>query len=168
MTIILRWHISRIYDERRLKEDLPFDTKVTITPMAKSNSYTPEDLANIDEEDIDVWESDDEKTIIGWVKKENILNALIEKTYLKDSLKVRFSPSERRITEDMVFIQFIYDEEALHNIKEEKWKDMLILNNYIQIENSKWLDFTLQAREMAKTLYKNLLESSKEGSYEKK
>ena len=174
MTTILRWHISRIYEEQERKKGASH-IEVTISPgsekiraltehsntISKDNNY--EEITDKKSDNLDWWQIGDEYQLEGWVTEKLLMNALKFKNVSSKVVAKGKNSEPRKIEEDMVFLQFIENEYALDSVwtKLNQSKHYPNLKGLVDIEESKWVDFTKKAREMAKNIYKSVLRPDK-------
>lgn len=168
MRAIFRWHVSRKYGEEGLgNEGNSSDFFVTITPGTKRvHDNSVNIIAIKHSDDLDWWEEDEDKELEGWISEEALKQALLKHNifhkHLRHPQSVVVPIKDRKIEEDMVFLQFVYNLNRFIYVwnTHKKKKGLHNLNGLIQIEGSKWLDFTQQARKMAADTYNKVLKAS--------
>ena len=163
MVKILRWQINRIFFDERSNQKEIRKVHVSIhreAPEYKiSNNFKSKGIKNFTIDDPDFWQTGKNYQIDGKITEESIINALINKNIDKRSIGQWERNKNRKLEEDMVFLQIIYDENLFYNI----WDYLLSksglpdVSKLIEIDYAKWLDFTQQARLMSKKLYFRLL-----------
>ena len=168
MRQVLRWHVSRLYDDEGLGTELQLSVDFTITPESKRGldpkfKKNPQETAAVTSDSLDWWDADEEHQIEGMADYGEMLNTICQKNVFEGIQSGSFTSDEkRRLVEGMVFLQFIDDSTTLEKVwetlKEAKGKPDV--SPLIGIE-SKWLDFTKQARRMSSTLYRQVM-----GEYE--
>jgi hypothetical protein len=165
MTKILRWHVARIYREKKPKGyDSPM-VEVTINPEVEDGSgqSSRKELISISEEksdDLDRWDLDESRQIEGWVPENQWIDIIGERHASEKTLGLEKILEERRLVEDMVLLQIIKNgDQVLLKIYEELQKNEghCNLEELMKMNNSSWLDFTQQAREMAKAVYRKAM-----------
>lgn len=169
MLKIFRWYINRKYKSQKIEKEGSSYIEVTITPENDqySSPLHPQDLrdvAKLSNDKLEWWQKDEGKQLEGRTQEKTLIDALRTKSVFSESPELEIAPKERRIEEDMVFLHFVSNEEKLEDVwknlkKQEPFPD---LSPLIEIEEALWLDFTPQARKMAKTLYYKVLGEEQE------
>jgi hypothetical protein len=166
MMVVFRWCINRIYGQVPSASEASRYVEVAITPQARANRLkdlvSPMDplaFFRTREDTLDRWEEDEEFTLEGWTTEGAIVRALSERNALGDKV-LRATPSEeRKLEEDMVFLQFAESDSPLSQRIERLRKDGGLPDVTMLTEDraAGWLDYTQQARRMAEKLYRRLL-----------
>lgn len=186
---VVRWHIARIHESERHERAGPAEEsadrqpaetfcEVTITRSTRSVSRrlrrSPRFIRKATEDRLEWWAADEDASLHGWISADRIHTAVQKKNLLQDEIASSQDLEARRITEDMVFLQFFGDEAAL----EKRWSalkrepglpDVTRLAN---VRGCRWIDFTKPARRMSKTTYLRALgelplgDDDRGGSYE--
>lgn len=148
--IFYRWHIDRIWDEDLDKDSKNHMVAVKVIPATeklKEKVSTLSNLKELKEDELGFWAANREKRIKGWISYQILLDK-----FSKDNKE------QRVLTEDMVFIQILDEELSAINLQNsETTSDSLNYLNALAERKSQWVDFTLQARKMASTIYKKAL-----------
>jgi hypothetical protein len=168
MRQVLRWHVSRLYDDEGLGGELQLPVDFTITPESKCGfdpkyKKNPQKATAITSDSLDWWDADEEHQIEGIADYGEMLKAIYKKNVFEGIQSSSLTSAEkRRLVEGMVFLQFIDDNTTLEKVWEDlkKVQGTPDVSPLIGIE-SKWLDFTKQARKMSSTLYRQVM-----GEYE--
>jgi hypothetical protein len=176
MTKIYRWHVSRIYREFKSESGSPY-VEVTISrekdgPDGRISSYDLEKVSQFESDGLGWWKLDEDTQIEGRTTEDKLLNALKTKHVMRKSPDFMIAPEEREIKEDMVFLHVVKDDYELENLSDSVNYSSKThnLNPLVSIEDAFWLDFTKQARKMAKDIYKKVTkeaEVSEESEIEK-
>jgi predicted metal-dependent hydrolase len=166
---ILRWHISRLYQEERLTSDVYHFVEVTITMQAKdileeAGVDSLAGLAEVLRDDLDWWMTDESQLIKGLTTELTFMRALTRKNVLEVHENPDNVLQHRKLEEDMVFLQYV-DEEALKKELEtlKKEEGLPVVSSLVKIDDAQWLDFTQQARKMSSIYYHRVLGEREEG-----
>lgn len=161
MLTTCRWHITRLYREKSgagYVEATIFREKSNF--FKDANLKALEEVATILREELDWWNPDEDQQIVGYTTEQSLIDALSDKNVdssaKKDPKKIK---EERKIEEDMVFLQFLEDKLSFEQIWENLRlaEDLPDVSDLIERPDGRWVDFTKQAREMAANLYGQLL-----------
>jgi hypothetical protein len=172
MERLFRWHISRFYEEEDRPKDEPRNLTVTITAQNTERNILkevdgPKGLARVPSDNLDWWDLDSDKEIVGIIREDDLINALAENNIRPVSECVEIAKektggilTERELKEDMVFIQVVEDSSNISEKRLNEFRESDSLKQdaaYLLWPGSKWLDFTLQARRMSDDLYRKVL-----------
>lgn len=159
---IYRWNIVRkIYDvETDSKSSTLFvnisPAKEKLLNMPKSKDFS---FNKLESDDISWWETDENSIVEGVIKESGLLELLEKKNVYELEYISEFIKQKREIREDAVLLQILeYDSRHL-----DMWKKLMENNNWPNLsefankKSSLWFDFTKQARSMAKSIYKQLI-----------
>ncbi|MFC1535435.1 hypothetical protein ACFL7M_18970, partial [Thermodesulfobacteriota bacterium] len=172
MEKILRWHVSRLYEEEDSSEKESRRLTVTVTPQYKGKSIPDsagidgwEQLGSLQSDNLDWWDLDSENEIEGFISEQQLISALLEKNVrpLEQCVGIAWEKNEevfneRQIKEDTVFLQIYEDEFQAEEILEnfQGMKTLRDLKKILWGGPSRLLDFTQQARKMSAEQYKKV------------
>ncbi len=170
MRQVLRWHVSRLYDDEGLGTESQPSVDFTITPESKRGfdpkfKKNPQETAAVISDSLDWWDADEEHQIEGIADYGEMLKTIRQKNVFEDVQSGSLTSDEqRRLVEGMVFLQFIDDSTSLEKVWKalKEAKGMPNVGPLIGLE-SKWLDFTKQARKMSSTLYRQVMGEHEHG-----
>ena len=159
-TVLLRWHISRIYEDIKPSEE---SDKFTYVEVTVEQSRRPLDIKNIgsnESDDLKVWKSDEREQVMGFTTENSFLRVLKYALDPQDE-STNFSDS-RRLTEDMVLVQSVIDDDSFRSAwSEQVSRDKIQpIDWLLELSEAEWIDFTKQARKLSKELYRKALEKS--------
>ena len=173
MTMILRWHISRLYRGGITSRGDPHRLEVIISKAAMdileaAGVGEEAGLTGVPEDNLKWWKPDDEEEaehdreampLEGWTTENVLINALTTRNVAGDAEDPEDAGRTRQIEEDMVFLQLAGDEAALQEI----WSALQGATGFPEVtklaemEGARWLDFTQPARAMVASLYSRVL-----------
>lgn len=165
MSVILRWHVSRIHEPEMDKTNEPRVIHFKITPqagdvLAERFGNKEAALADGDSDKLEWWHLDDEQEIEGQTSEPLIIETLAAKNVHGKSGNAERVLEKRQLKENMVLLQIVRDktglDEALAKIK-TSGKGLADVSPLVKIKNAGWLDFTQQARTMAAAIYHEVL-----------
>lgn len=164
MAEFFRWNISRVYQGGGLAEDGSRYVEVVITPQARDildevKAVDLPGLINVTRDRLQWWQSDEDQQIEGRLTENQFFEAISARTLLSEPMTTEAIWQQRRLEEDMVFLQYVDDErgleEALAKLRTpDNRPDLTVL---LDIDGAHWLDFTQQARKMAATHYRRAM-----------
>lgn len=164
MAEFFRWNISRVYQGGGLAEDGSRYVEVVITPQARdlldaADVVDLPGLMNVTRDRLQWWQSDEEQQLEGRLTENQFFEAISTRTLLSEPMSTKAVWQQRRLEEDMVFLQCVDDERGLEEALAElqtidSRPDLTVL---LDIDGAYWLDFTQQARKMAATHYRRAL-----------
>lgn len=164
MQEILRWCISRIYGDQKLVKGRYQFIEIKIIPINKTNKKIPKDFTTEKSDKLEWWTKNEELFLYGYIDESTLIEA-IEKRNLQPIAEVEHKlERKRRINEGNVLLQFIDIDDYLLNYMDKlrNRKKTPNLKKLANFNNSKWIDFTQQAREMASSIYEQVLEEGGE------
>jgi|GEM_PF-3352363 len=167
MKKIYRWHISRI-----IEDSVNNNSRliwVTITPFdgdipGEDTFFDPGNLVRAQKDQLSWWSNEKDQRLEGLTTEKALIKSVIKKNALKKLKNSPIPPEKRKLTEDMVFLQFVPDKNAWDQAR-KKMKDQKDPSNLapiVKLKEATWLDFTRQAREMSKDIYQKVLGEQKE------
>ncbi|MCD4747593.1 MAG: hypothetical protein K8R58_14960 [Bacteroidales bacterium] len=175
---ITRWHIVRVYEDTYIddKSSSPYiEVSIHTHDLKKVELYKMiEELASLQKvmmfkENIDWWNMDEDKSLAGTITEEVILKHIIPRTSIKNGIqslkdntgKNKLIQKERKLAEDMVFLQLVYDDMAFDSIftKLKSRKGILDISPILTDTNSILIDFTAEARKMSAKIYEDVMEN---------
>lgn len=165
MSMVFRWHVSRIYEPETDKKGVQRVIHFKITPqagdiLAEQFGDKEAALAKVNSDDIAWWHMDEEQEIEGRTSESLVIETLTTKNVLGESTSAARISEERQLEENMVFLQFVRDkaglDEALAKVK-TSGRGLADLGPLVEIKKAGWLDFTQQARNMATAIYREVL-----------
>ena len=172
MVKIMRWHINRLLEEEESVGGSR-SVSVTITPQAEGKDIfklagvaDPKELVNVKNDTLDWWDMNEENEIEGVIEERDLVGALMEKNVRPISELTETVDKEtdgvmreRKIDEDMVFLQIVEDEKNLLNMLEDlrKGGPFPDVTGLSALGDDLWLDFTQQARRMAADQYQKVI-----------
>lgn len=163
---LLRWHISRLgYLIDRFPGE-PEEVQVSVARSSnsclrfwKSHFNDP----GIAVRDVFSWWDEPADGIQSWIRSELILEALAKRNLLVRQDNRAVMNVQRILTEDMVFLQFMFYQKQFDRVWSDAQKRGEGLEKVIRIPSSRWLDFTRPAREASATMYGILLKTRSAG-----
>jgi hypothetical protein len=164
MTKVLRWHVSRMYEAEDSKQISTRKAEYIITPESAKGipqefKTDPQNMAKLTRDNLEWWEADEDQQIEGTTTYGLMLDAVTAENVFGISERSGINSDKRKIVEGMVFLQFVQSESAL----EDEWEGLKRqpglpdVSSLIKLENSRWLDFTQQARQMSAAIYRKVL-----------
>lgn len=169
---IYRWHITRKLVNPSLDAETSGKVDVIVTPAKEEFPiYKKKDLIRshyeLPKDDLGFWEDEDDLKLEGWTTEQALLQALLSRNLLEDASRIEASAADRRIVEDMVLLQVVEDTDTFSKIwnaaKEDQ--DLPELTGLVELKGARWIDFTLQARKLAKDIYHRVLVAMRERGY---
>ena len=159
MEEILRWYVSRIYEDQKLVKGKYQFIEVKIVPTNKKSKIYSEGLITEKSDNLNWWTDDENLFLFGYIDEGTLIEVL-ENRNLQILPQLEFKPiKKRRITEGTVLLQFFNNDiELLNHLKKlRKRKAIPNLRKLATMEGTKWIDFTQQARKMSSSIYKEVL-----------
>jgi hypothetical protein len=160
--LIVRWHISRIYEDERFKSDRDRTVHVTLHPAAPpmgkrvAGSTLPA-LQLEAQEQLDWWDRD--TSVEGWIE-ESILVEMLSTQNAVELGRLRAEPDQRGLAEDMVLVQALGGDKPWRQAVEDYdggAADFPHLEKLARAEDGLWLDVTQPARRAARDRYRRAL-----------
>ena len=154
----IRWHVSRLFDldgERRCHIEISLPTEAARQRAERG----VRSIAQLTQDSLDFWITEPGAEIEGWVRESDL------KLAVESSLAGvhRATPAvDRRITEDMVFLQLLPDrpDALLSESPPGRFSD---LTHFLDVD-CRWRDYTQPARRASKVLYRALLQGASQGT----
>ena len=163
---ILRWFINRLVDLGESKKKEQKWVSVTVSRESEEgipSEYRddPQSIINVSRDNIDWWTDDDAFEIEGTIQYDKLLNAISQRNVRKEAESLSKDISRRSLNEGMVFLQFIEEsdlgkfDKIWNELKESK--GLPKVEEFLTLASSKWHNFTVPAREMSASIYRQLL-----------
>jgi hypothetical protein len=169
MAKTFRWNISRVYQGGRLAEDGSRYVQVVITPQARDILEAAEvddltGLMNVPRDRLQWWKEDEAEQIEGRLSESQFVETMSAKIPFAVRSTSEAVWEQRRLEEDMVFLQYVQDEIALEQALADPRKPDVRpdVSGLLNVDDAQWLDFTQQARKMAATHYSRALGEQEE------
>ncbi len=163
---LLRWHLCRKDCFRDRHSEKPEEIQVTVTRGSDSclkfwRTCISDPLIIV--RDVFSWWDESADEIQSWVRADLFLEALAKRNLLFRQGEYTSMKVPRNLTEDMVFLQFMYHQKQFERIWNNDIDLRTGLEKIIMVPSSRWLDFTQQAREASSTMYGILLSTGTTG-----
>ena len=161
MSIMLRWHVSRIYEPEPNTTDGTRSIHFNITPqagdvLADKFDGKEDALADVESDEMGWWLMDEEQEIEGRTRESLVVEAVTERNVRPKAAGSAPGSEARQLEENMVLLQFVREkadfDAALAEVK-ASGRGLADVSSLVEIKNAGWLDFTKQARKMAAGLY---------------
>jgi hypothetical protein len=166
---VFRWYIARLDEDQAKSGGQASEVHVGILPTAKEGkqqlrSMSVESIAELETDNLDWWGNEDAE-LEGHTTTEVLLQAVVERNARPLSESDRQRASARGIVEEMVLLQLVSDTSGWSRLWEKlsATDGLPNVTELVEVE-SKWLDFTRQAREMARHIYRNVLGGGEESA----
>ncbi len=163
---LLRWHLCRKDIFRERDTEKPEEIQVTVTrgsksclKLWKSRMSDPSIIVR----DVFSWWDESAGGIQSWVRSDLLLEALTQRNLLLKRDDCTSMKIPRVLTEDMVFLQFMFYQKQFERIWSEALNGREGLERIIEVPSSRWMNFTQQAREASSTMYGVLLRAGAGG-----
>ncbi|MCK4504013.1 MAG: hypothetical protein KAW14_00230 [Candidatus Aegiribacteria sp.] len=163
---LLRWHLCRkdVFRERYSEE--PEEIQVTVTKGSDSclklwRSCISNPL--IITRDVFNWWDESTDEIQSWVGADLFLEALAKRNLLLRPGEYTSMKIPRVLTEDMVFLQFMFHQKQFERVWSKAFNGREGLERIIMVPSSRWLNFTQQARNASSAMYGILLRAGAAG-----
>ncbi|MGD8987008.1 MAG: hypothetical protein PVH57_02525 [Syntrophobacterales bacterium] len=169
MAKTFRWNITRVYQGGRLAEDGSRYVEVVIIPQARDILDAAEvadltGLMNVPRDRLQWWNEDEAEQIEGRLTESQFIEVMSAKIPFAVGSTPEAVWEQRRLEEDMVFLQYVQDEIALEQTLADPLEPAVRpdVSGLLSIDDAQWLDFTQQARKMAATHYRRALGEQEE------
>lgn len=159
---VFRWHVERLYEDQPGDAEHPTQVHVGILPATKEGegllcSEDAQSIPKLAADDL-VWWQDEEAKLEGGTTAEALLQAVVERNVETLSESDMQRASVRGVVEETVLLQVVSDPEGWGVL----WKDLSEATGLPDVSglidvDSKWLDFTRQARAMAGRIYRQAM-----------
>lgn len=165
-SLVLRWHVARLHAPRSplLPSEEPRSSpeawlELVVARAAETFPYEiMHDEAPVQgrTDRLDWWVTDEDELLHGWSTEAAIMEALGSSSRLLAGTGVL--PVQRRVTEDMVFLQGALPPGAVADLRGQfdSQEALPDLSPLIELSD-RWCDFTRPARRMAKAIYSRAL-----------
>ena len=159
---LLRWHVARLHEhgERGRLPTPMLEVAVTVASRALHQEWPDGPPLGADaEEKLDWWRGDPESTLEGWLSGATLVRLVRTRGMREDRPTQPGRPEERKITEDMVFLQSVRSEKQLDTV----WRKLKAapgipdLEPLAELRGSRWSDFTLLSRYGSHREYRNAM-----------
>ncbi len=167
MIRVLRWHIDRFYISERAKKKKPASVLCTINPDSGINGQLNltemiQHYSDLKTDNITMWKTSQEDCIKGFAKEDKLISAFLNRyksLNLQEPFNFKVKPNERILTSGMVLLQITDRADGFDKIMANirKKGEFPKLGKLINLKKTVWYDFTLQARDMAGRIYKQVL-----------
>ena len=157
---LLRWHLCRKDVFRERYPEKPEEIQVTVTRGSDSClKFWRSCLSDpgIIVRDVFSWWDESAGEIQSWVRADLFLEALANRNLLLRHGEYASMKIPRVLTEDMVFLQFMFHQKQFDRIWSNAFYEREGLERVIKAPSSRWMNFTQQAREASSTMYGVLL-----------
>ena len=163
---LLRWHICRKDVFRERYPEKPEEVQVTVTRCSDSclkfwRSCMSDPMIIV--RDVFSWWDESAGGVQSWVRADLFLEALSQRNLLLKQDDYISMKIPRVLTEDMVFLQFMFHQKQFDRIWSKAFNGREGLERVLKVPSSRWLNFTQQAREASSTMYGILLRSGAAG-----
>jgi hypothetical protein len=162
--VVLRWHISRIYEDDPHADAESRTVDVVVQPGSAHLSEQLQQsgiaaLHGTDIEKLSWWDDQEGQELEGSVDEAVLIQAVRERNVLVSADDPLVTGAQRQLTEDMVLVQELPErhlwDQALEYLQVSTGQANL--NELAVVPGSRWLDLTRQARSTAKMLYSRAL-----------
>lgn len=174
--LALRWHVARYHPPDPSPSDLPREAQEAILEVViarSSEAFPPRLLAagvslmkSVDR--LEWWNADEDSLLHGWTTNETLLTVLRESPTGEPASPGGVLLVERRIVEDMVFLQFGSDPSAVEDLwqRAAASESLPDVSDLALLKGAVWMDYTKPARRMAKAIYTEALQEATESEEE--
>ncbi len=163
---LLRWHLCRKDIFRKGYPEKPEEIQVTVT---RGSDFCLEFwLSRMNDplivvRDVFSWWDESAGEIQSWVRADLFTESITKRNLLLKHDDCISMKTPRVLTEDMVFLQFMFHKKQFDRIWSDAFNKREGLESIITVPSSRWMDFTQQARKASSTMYGILLRAGSAG-----